>query len=110
MVTVADGWAQFVFFRPDAERVYLVGDFNGWRFDELAMVPDGSGYWKMKIRLPAGEFKFRYFADGQWYADYAAFGVEPGPFGLDSLVRIPQQPLRMPQPAKADTRRAVTAA
>jgi len=40
------------------------------------------------MRLPAGEFKFRYCADGEWFADYAAFGVEPGRFGLDSVVRV----------------------
>ena len=41
------------------------------------------------INLPPGSYRFRYWADGQWFCDYAAFGVEPGPFGLDSVVRIP---------------------
>ena len=27
----------------------------------------------------AGNFKFRYRADGQWFAGYAAFGIGPGP-------------------------------
>lgn len=105
MVTITDDWAEFAFFRPQAESVYLIGDFNGWRFDELAMVRNGDGYWSLKLRLPPGEFKFRYYADGQWFTDYAAFGVEPGPFGLDSLVRIPPRPLTMPAPAAAKTKR-----
>ena len=99
MVTIRDDLAEFAFYRPQAQQVYLVGDFNGWRFDQLPMVPNGQGYWMVKLRLPPGEFKFRYFADGQWFADYAAFGVEPGPFGMDSLVRVPSAPLRMPQQA-----------
>ena len=56
------------------------------------------------MKLPAGEFRFRYCADGEWFADYAAFGVEPGRFGLDSIVRVPHRPiaiLRTPQTADA---------
>ena len=25
-----------------------------------------------------------------WFADYAAFGVEQGPFGMDSVIRVPK--------------------
>jgi hypothetical protein len=46
------------------------------------------GYWQASIHLPVGEYKFHYVADGQHFVDYAAFGLEPGPFGLDSVVRI----------------------
>jgi hypothetical protein len=52
----------------------------------------------------AGEFRFRYCADGEWYADYAAFGVEPGRFGMDSIVRVPTAPavqLTLAKPSKA---------
>ena len=53
------------------------------------------------MKLPAGEFRFRYCADGMWFADYAAFGVEPGRFGLDSIVLVPQAQTPVPvlQPA-----------
>ena len=71
-----------------------MGDFNDWREGELPMARKADGYWTARMRLPAGEFKFRYYADGEWYTDYAAFGVEPGEFGLDSMVRVPQQVLR----------------
>jgi 1,4-alpha-glucan branching enzyme len=94
MVTVRSDSVEFEFFRPEAAHVLLAGDFNDWQ-GNLAMVPDGRGYWKARVPLPAGEFKFRYCADGQWFTDYAAFGVEPGRFGLDSIVRVPQQKLRM---------------
>ena len=95
MVTVKDDWVQFSFFRPQASQVFLAGDFNDWKRDELQLLPVGNGYWSARMRLPAGEFKFRYCADGQWFTDYAAFGVEPGEFGLDSVVRITQPPLKV---------------
>ena len=101
MVTVKDGWVEFSFFRPNAQQVFIAGDFNQWREGELTMALATDGYWSARMRLPAGEFKFRYCADGEWFTDFAAFGVEPGRFGLDSVVRIPQVPLKIAQPAAA---------
>jgi 1,4-alpha-glucan branching enzyme len=98
MVTIKDDWVEFSFYRPQAQQVHLAGDFNCWRSSELPMVRTEKGYWTAKMRLPAGEFKFRYCADGEWYTDYAAFGVEPGQFGLDSIVRVIQQSLKLAVP------------
>ncbi len=95
MVNVTGEWVEFRFFRPHAEGAYLAGDFNGWRREELRMSADADGYWTAKLRLQAGEYKFRYYCDGQWFTDYAAFGVEPGDFGLDSIVRVPERKLSL---------------
>jgi 1,4-alpha-glucan branching enzyme len=102
MVTVRGETAEFKFYRPDAEQVHLAGDFNGWRLGELPMQPTPEGYWLAKLRLPAGDFRFRYCADGAWFTDYAAFGVEPGQFGLDSVVRVEPQVLAF-QPSQTET-------
>ena len=104
MVTIKEQWVEFSFYRPQANQVHLAGDFNDWRDRELPMVKGEKGYWNATMRLPAGEFKFRYCADGEWFADYAAFGVEPGRFGLDSVLRVPQVTLKVvhaPQPDEA---------
>lgn len=98
MVSINGSWVEFKFYRPGANQVHLVGDFNHWQHKQLSMVQDEAGYWFARLKLPAGEFKFRYNADGAWFTDYAAFGVEPGLFGMDSVVRVPQQTLRIVQP------------
>ena len=98
MVNVQGEWVEFVFYRPQATQVHLVGEFNHWREGQLPMTRTRDGYWQAKMRLPAGEFKFRYCADGEWFADYAAFGVEPGRFGMDSLVRVLPQTLHLADP------------
>ncbi len=95
MVTLNGEWIEFKFFRPAAKQVHLAGDFNNWREGELPMVHCGDGYWKARLRLPAGEFRFRYCADGEWFTDFAAFGVEPSRFGLDSILRVPARALHM---------------
>jgi hypothetical protein len=87
MVTVDGNRAEFSFFRPKAHSVHLIGEFNGWQEGDLSMTCD-RGYWRAGIRLPVGEYRFHYVADGQHFVDYAAFGIEPGPFGFNSVVRI----------------------
>ena len=88
MVQVEDGYAEFRFFRPAATQVHLAGNFNGWRTGELPMRRDEQGYWTAVLRLPPGDYRFRYCADHQWFCDFAAFGVQPGPFGLDSIIHV----------------------
>jgi 1,4-alpha-glucan branching enzyme len=103
MVSLGEGFVEFRFFRPDAQQVHLTGDFNEWDHAQTPMARDGEGYWQVHLALPPGEFKFRYYADGQWFTDFAAFGVEPGPYGPDSVVRVPHPPLTVARPAQVRT-------
>ncbi len=103
MVTVDGSFAEFSFFRPEANAVYVVGDFNDWRTDQSRMTRVEGGYWRAKIKLQPGQFKFRYCADGVWYTDYAAFGVEPGPFGMDSVLSVSEPALTISEPLPAAT-------
>ena len=98
MVTVHGSYVQFRFFRPNAHSVTLAGDFNGWKEDQLRMIPSEDGYWLAVLRLPEGSYRFRYLADGKWYADYGAFGIEYGPHGPDSVVRVAPRPVPAAKP------------
>ena len=86
------GMVEFRFFRPAATSVAVAGNFNEWREDELAMKPQGDGWWTAKAKLNAGEYRFKYVADGEWYTDFAAYGIEKSPFGWDSVVVVPKRP------------------
>jgi 1,4-alpha-glucan branching enzyme len=92
MVTVKKRSVEFRFLRPGAARVSVAGDFNGWHEGEMPMKRAKSGFWQAELRLPPGAFRFRYCADGKWYTDFAAFGVEPGPYGPVSIVYVPSEP------------------
>lgn len=105
MVKLHGEWVEFLFYRPQAKNVHLVGDFNDWREGEMPLVETRNGYWLARIKLPAGEYRFRYCADGEWFADYAAFGVEPGRFGMDSIVKVGQ-----PATTRAEVHEEQTAA
>ena len=85
-----DGTIEFRFFRPDALSVGVAGDFNGWRGAALEMEREGSGWWFVAARLPAGDYRFRYLVDGRWFTDFAANGVELDKMGWNSVLVVPQ--------------------
>lgn len=74
---------------PDAETVYLVGDFNEWDEAIEPMKKLKDGRFKATIKLDAGkEFQFRYLADGEWHNDWEADKYVPNPFSGDNSVVV----------------------
>lgn len=73
----ADGTIEFAYFRPGATSVELAGDFNGWGAAPQRLTRDAGGWWRLRLEMPAGEYRFKYLVDGTlWEADYASYGVE----------------------------------
>ena len=54
------------------------------------MHSDGNGWWLARVELDAGEYRFRYVADGTWYTDFAAHGVEITQLGWNSVLVVPE--------------------
>lgn len=88
MIVVRSSRVDFAFYRPAADHVYLAGDFNGWRPNQLEMARDSQGYWRAVLHLPPGVYQFRYYADDRWFCDFASCGIECGPFGPNGVIRI----------------------
>ena len=97
---------EFAFFRPGAQSVCLIGDFNGWRAGITSLRGDGLGWWRTRVTLPTGEHRFRYLIDNAWCeADFAAFGVEregDGEWTSVLWVRPGRDTEIRPQPASAE--------
>ena len=85
-----DGRVEFRFFRPNVSAVAVAGSFNGWNPDALPMEDAGDGWWAGSVELEPGVYEFRYVADGQWYTDFAAHGVELATDGWNSLIVLPE--------------------
>lgn len=51
-----------------AMKVYLAGNFNGWREDELEMKKTDSG-WEFPYVLAPGNYEYRFIVDGTWVSD-----------------------------------------
>jgi chromosome partitioning protein len=80
---------------PDAEHVYLAGDFNDWKPDGSEMEAVGR-VWKKLLKLEPGRYRYRYVVDGQWRTDPGNAVVEPSPFGGNDSVLV----LSNPKPAE----------
>jgi chromosome partitioning protein len=76
----------FTLEAPEAARVQLAGEFNGWTAEGSEMDADG-GVWKKTLRLIPGRYRYRYVIDGEWQKDPQNAVVEPSPYGgQDSIL------------------------
>lgn len=77
---------RFVLFEPAAERVELTGSFTGWERVAMQRLGD-SGYWELRLPVPAGEHRFAYILDGQKrMADPTLPAVERDDFGGENSI------------------------
>jgi len=82
------GHVEFRFFRRDVSGVRVVGDF-GTPFEAgFEMTGDADGWWCATATLRPGEYRFRYVADGVWFADYASNGIEVSKAGVHSVLVV----------------------
>jgi 1,4-alpha-glucan branching enzyme len=86
-----DGTVEFRFYRPAVNNVKLAGDFCQWAGNAIAMSELGDGWWRALVKLVAGEYRFRYIADGKWFTDFASNGVEICNQGWNSVLIIPEE-------------------
>jgi len=81
----------FTLEAPDAARVQLAGDFNGWVLDGNDMNPVGR-VWEKVVKLQPGRYRYRYVVDGVWQRDPRNPVVEPSSYGgHDSVLVVDEQ-------------------
>jgi hypothetical protein len=86
---VSDTVVNFVFIAPQAAKVSLVGDFNGWDTTKTPLVRDpNSGRWTVTLPLTAGRHLYSYVVDGDWNTDPSAPIAPDDGFGHASSVKI----------------------
>jgi len=66
---------------PNAEAVFLMGDFNQWNKKVHPMKKEGDGSWKKIIMILPGIYEYRFLVDGQWWNDPANEQVCSNSFG-----------------------------
>ena len=79
---------EFNLHSPDAEKVFLAGDFNHWDAGSLPMKKNGNGIWETRVELPPGRYEYRFWVDGVWQDDPNAHERVANPFGTQNCVRI----------------------
>jgi hypothetical protein len=57
---------------PQARRVAVAGDFNGWSPEAAPLARGPGGAWTGELRLPRGRHQYMFVVDGEWVTDPAA--------------------------------------
>ena len=72
----------------NAEKVYLVGDFNNWDEQATPMEKKKGNRFTVTIDLDLNrEYQYRYLVNGsQWHNDWEADKYVPNPFSGDNSV------------------------
>ena len=79
----------FSFLAPQAERVFIAGDFNAWDTTSHPMKKDKKGLWKVSLNLAPGLYQYKFFVDGDWQNDPNCISLVENQFGtFNSLLGV----------------------
>lgn len=79
----------FSVFAPEANEVYVAGEFNDWKTDDKSRMFSHNGTWSKKMHLRCGHYHYRFVIDGKWTEDFNNPKREMNPYGqLNSLLEI----------------------
>lgn len=88
---VATQRVQFVLVAPDAKKVAVVGDFNGWDASHAAYQAKhrGGGVWSVTAPIPVGHHRYSFVVDDSlWVADPTAPRAADNDFGLPNSAMV----------------------
>lgn len=76
-------------YQPNARRVTVAGEFNGWSAAANPMEPRGEGRWQTTLALKPGRYQYKFIVDGEWMPDPDAKQNVYNTFGtLNSVVEV----------------------
>lgn len=91
----------FRFRDDDADRVTIVGEFNGWDEDATPLHPRRDGLWKAIVDLSPGQWGYLFVVDGEWVRDPDNPVVrrdESSAMGEVSVIRVGRDEITLPRP------------
>ena len=87
-VSSPDTVVKFVYTAPKADKVFLVGDFNGWDTTKTPLSRASDGSWIVTVPLTAGRHLYGFVVDGSWNTDpHAPLAPDDG-FGHANSVKL----------------------
>lgn len=81
---------QFTLSAPQAQRVQVAGDFNGWNPSKATLQRGADGTYRLQVKLPRGRYQYQFVVDGErWVPDpLAAQVVDDGFGGKNALLQL----------------------
>ena len=87
-VSSIDTIVKFVYLAPRADKVFLVGDFNGWDTTKTPLARGDDGSWTVTLPLSAGRHLYGFVVDGSWSTDPRAPLAPDDGFGHANSVKL----------------------
>lgn len=81
----------FTYHAPDAQDIFVVGDFNHWKINESSRLERrDDGQWQKRLQLSQGaKYKYKFVVDGEWTLDAGNQEREANAFGtFDSIIKL----------------------
>ena len=79
---------EFSLSAPQAQSVFLAGNFNQWDPSSHPLKKDKKGIWKTLLALNPGQYEYRFFVDGEWQNDPNCSSFVENPFGTSNSSKI----------------------
>ena len=76
----------FEYFAPQAKKVQLAGDFNGWNAQKTDLKKGKNGKWDATLNLSPGRYQYRFCVDDNWQNDQKPVECIPNPYGTWNCV------------------------
>ena len=79
----------FILNSPDADEVYLSGDFNEWGPRTLPMIRRDADHWEKRLALAPGRYEYKFIVNGVWiHNPDSAENVRNDHGSLNSVVEV----------------------
>ena len=83
-----NGKVVFRYENPNAEEVYIAGEFNNWNKNTTPM-KKSAGLFIAELDLAPGKYLYKFVVDGNWIADpYNPNTTPDGYGGINSVVTV----------------------
>ena len=76
----------FTLSAPEAQNVFLAGDFNGWDINSHPLKKGTKGKWKVSVDLMPGRYEYRFLVDGEWRNNPDCTAFASNPFGGENCI------------------------
>ncbi len=77
---------EFVLHAPEAQEVFVAGDFNNWDPQQYSMRKFKNGNCTKKLKLKPGRYEYQFIVDGNWWTDPANSERSQTEFGSQNSV------------------------
>ncbi len=71
----------FTYLAPDAKKVFVAGDFNGWNATDVSLLQKEDGSWIVSVPLAPGTYEYKFIVDDAWVEDPDNPKKKTDPFG-----------------------------